>query len=185
MTQLSISKIRTDGGTQPRAELDLSVVGEYAEAMERGVDFPPISVVYDGEEYWLYDGFHRLRAAMKRERETIEAEVEQGTQEDAVWRSLAANKDHGLRRSQKDKRRAIKRALKHTHGAESSDRSIARHVGVSPKTVSKYREQLTGVEIPQVDERKGSDGKTYDTSNIGSSSGTPEAVVTPCTRGWS
>ena len=87
---LKIDRIRLDGGTQPRSTIDMDVVADYAEAMERGDEFPPVSVIYDGNDYWLYDGFHRVRAAEKRGEFQIRAEVEQGTREDAVWKSLAS-----------------------------------------------------------------------------------------------
>jgi N6-adenosine-specific RNA methylase IME4/ParB-like chromosome segregation protein Spo0J len=168
--ELDLTEIRTDGGTQPRAQLDGVTVSEYADAMRRGNDFPPVKVMHDGENYWLYDGFHRVQAARQIGRETIKADVEQGTKEDAQWASLAANKRHGLRRSQKDKRRAIKRALK-MRGADNSNRDIAKHVGTDHKTVGKYRRELEASgEIPQIEERTVTrDGTTYtqDTSNIG------------------
>ena len=174
-TELKIHELRIDGGTQPRAMLDGPTVMEYAETMERGVELPPVSVMYDGENYWLYDGFHRVKAAQNIDRTTIRAEIKQGTKEDAQWESLAANKAHGLRRSQADKRRVIKRALK-GWGSNKSDRAIARHVGCSPTTVGKYREDLS-VQIGQIEEREVTrNGKTYtqDTSNIGTSQDTPD-----------
>lgn len=39
--ELRIADIRTDGGTQPRAELSWYVVDEYQEAMQNGATFPP------------------------------------------------------------------------------------------------------------------------------------------------
>lgn len=168
--ELDVENIRTDGGTQPRASIDGFAVNEYAEAMERGDQFPPIEVVYDGTDYWLYDGFHRLRAVKKLGRDTIHAHVEQGTKEDAQWRSLGANKAHGLRRSQEDKQRAIKRALK-GWGTDKSDRQIARHVGCSHRTVNKYRDELElSGQIAQIEERevtRDDTNYTQDTSNIG------------------
>jgi len=173
-TDLKISEIRMDGETQPRSQIDTVTVTEYAEAMERGDKFPPVSVIYDGDDYWLYDGFHRVRAAEKRGEFQIRAEVEQGTREDAVWKSLAANKRHGLRRSQADKRRAIKRALKEW-GQEYSDNRIAQHVGCDHKTVGKYRREIADdLGNSQVKERTGSDGRTIDISNIGSGSSTSD-----------
>jgi hypothetical protein len=47
MTQkktLKIEEVRLDGGTQARAELNLPVVAEYAEAIARGEQFPPIAL---------------------------------------------------------------------------------------------------------------------------------------------
>ena len=171
--ELPIADLRTDGGTQPRAYLDGPTVMEYADAMERGVQLPPVQVMYDGEDYWLYDGFHRVKAAQNIDRTTIRAEVEQGTQEDAQWASLAANKDHGLRRSQADKRRAIRQALK-GWGEEKPDREIANHVGVSRRTVWKHAQELSASceNYTRQDKRKVTrNGTTYtqDTTNIGRS----------------
>lgn len=164
METLQISDLRTDGGTQPRATLDGPTVMEYAETMERGVELPPVKVMHDGKDYWLYDGFHRVKAAQNIGRTTIRAEVEKGTRNDAQWASLAANKDHGLRRTQADKRRAIKQALK-GWGAEYSDNQIAKHLGVAQSTVSRYRRSLN--ESLSQAKRTGADGRTIDTTNIG------------------
>lgn len=170
MTKLRIDEIRRDGGTQPRAQLDGVTVSEYADAMERGNTFPPVKVMHDGDNYWLYDGFHRVQAAQKIGREEIDADVEQGTKQHAQWASLAANKRHGLRRDEKDKRRAVKRAIK-MRGASCSNNQISKHVGVDDKTVAKYRRELESTsEIPKSTERKGADGRTQDTSNIGGQS---------------
>jgi len=55
--QLDLSKIRTDGGTQPRTRLYEDVVSEYREAVEDGAEFPPVTVFHDGADYWLADGY--------------------------------------------------------------------------------------------------------------------------------
>jgi hypothetical protein len=60
---IPIANIRLDGGTQPRAVLDFEAIEDYAEAMGAGMKFPPVVVFYDGENYWLADGFHRVKAA--------------------------------------------------------------------------------------------------------------------------
>jgi hypothetical protein len=64
-TLLSLDAIRLDGGTQPRAGLDDALVQEYAEAPREGAAFPAVTVYYDGEAYWLADGFHRYHAASR------------------------------------------------------------------------------------------------------------------------
>ena len=63
-TKLLISQIRRDGGTQPRAAINQDTVNEYREDMKNGDKFPPVIVFYDGEIYWLADGFHRIEAAL-------------------------------------------------------------------------------------------------------------------------
>lgn len=62
-SEVKLASIRLDGGTQPRAELREDVIEDYAEAMRAGAVFPPVVVYFDGEAYWLADGFHRVKAA--------------------------------------------------------------------------------------------------------------------------
>ncbi len=167
--QLELSKIRLDGGTQPRAQLSIEVIYDYAEQMRLGTKFPPIVVFHDGKDYWLADGFHRVAAANRaRPGEFVEAEVMQGTQSDAQWYSCSVNKDHGLRRTNEDKVRAVKRALRHPQGARRSDREIAWHVGVADRTVGKYRAEMEATgQIGRFTDRTGSDGRTINTALIG------------------
>lgn len=168
---LSIADIRLDGGTQPRAVLDFEAIEDYAEGMSAGVKFPPVVVFYDGDNYWLADGFHRVKAAYAAGFDTVQAEIQQGTLEEAQWYSFSANRNNGLRRTTQDKQRAIKAALTHGRGIALSDRQIARHVGVDQKTVTNWRGQLlASEEIPQIGARTVSRrGKAYQqkTSNIG------------------
>lgn len=149
---LPIDGIRMDGGTQPRAVLDFDAVEDYAEAMGAGAKFPPVAVFYDGSEYWLADGFHRVKAAYAAGFDTIECELHQGTLEDAQWYSFSANRANGLRRTNTDKQRAVKSALLHVKSRELSDHQIARHVGIDVKTVGNWRERLS-MEIPQISAR--------------------------------
>jgi len=170
---IAIDKIDRGAGTQSRAGLHGPTVYDYAEAMEAGDHFPPIDLIYDGANYYLKDGFHRVAAAVQAGLKTFEANVEQGTLQDAQWASYAVNATHGLRRSREDTRRAIIAALKHPNGAGKSNREIARHVGVDHVTVGTCREQLqSSGEIHQIEtrqvERKGST-YTQNTSNIGAS----------------
>lgn len=136
-------EIRTDGGTQPRVKLSEEVCRDYAERMKDGASFPPIEIYYDGENFWLADGFHRLKAhKTARPEELVECRVHKGTLEDARWHSYGVNKTHGLRRTNEDKSQAVKAALQHPNGVEKSDREISDHVGVSHPFVAKVRGQL-------------------------------------------
>lgn len=162
--QLPISQIRLDGGTQPRTALDFDAVEDYAEAMGAGAKFPPVAVYYDGENHWLADGFHRLKAAFAAGFDTIACELRQGTLEDARWHSFSANKTNGLRRTNEDKQRAVKAALLHPHAAGMSNNAIARHVGVDEATVRNWRARLSASsEIPKMATRTVTRlGKTYE-----------------------
>ena len=166
-----LDAIRLDGGTQPRGGINDDYVTELVEALQAGVTLPPVDIMYDGEIYWLFDGFHRVAAHRKADFYLVPANIHQGTQADAQWRSYAANQTHGLRRSNEDKQRAIKAALRHPNGAQMPDREIARHLGVDHKTVGGWREKLQASgEIPQMTERTVTrDGVQYaqNTANIG------------------
>lgn len=168
VTALEIARIRRDGGTQPRQGMNEDVVSDYVAALADGVQFPPIDVMFDGADYWLYDGFHRIESHLRSGRTEIAARVVPGTLEEAQWRSYAANQSHGLRRSTADKERAIRSALKHPKAPGMSDNLLAKHLGVSDKTVTKYRTEMQSAsEIPKLTTRTGADGKTYETANIG------------------
>ena len=157
---LPLSAIRLDGGTQPRAEIDQLVVDEYCEALKAGVKLPPVDVFFDGETYWLADGFHRVAAHGLAELKKIVVDVLQGTREDAVWFSAGANRGHGLRRTNADKRRAVLTALHHPRG--KSSRAVAEHVGVSPDFVARLRADLSSKDTSRATARvEGRDGKSY------------------------
>jgi hypothetical protein len=161
--------IRLDGGTQPRAKIDQAVCDEYGERMKAGDKFPSIDVFFDGENYWLTDGFHRLHAyVMALPGEAIECNVFQGTLADAQWYSYSVNKAHGFRRTNRDKDRALQAALAHPNGASQSDRQIAEHVGVSHEMVRTHRpKEVSDCQPLTVRPRTGRDGRTINTANIG------------------
>ena len=140
MQEVLIAKIRTDGGVQSRAAINDEYVKELAEIVQAGKRLPPVSVYNDGTDLWAADGFHRLAAHEQAGKKTIRAEIHKGGQADAAWASCGANQEHGLRRTNSDKRRAVEMALKMRPTA--SDRAIAEHVGVHVNTVAQARRQL-------------------------------------------
>jgi hypothetical protein len=181
--RLDTDLIRIDGDTQPRAELDSRLIKEYAELMRAGAAFPAVSVFYDGQNYWLADGFHRFHAWCRvRAGQPIKADVFQGSLEDARWHSYGVNLAHGLRRTNADKERAVRRALEHPKALLLSNRRIAEHCGVTGNTVARYRRELeSAVSLSPIGElsnhllntaharlRMGRDGRIINTARIGS-----------------
>lgn len=169
IVDMDLDAIRTDGDTQPRAGIDATLVAEYAERMKAGDEFPPLDVVFDGTAYWLVDGFHRLAAAREVGIKKILVAPRKGTLEEARWSSFAANRSHGLRRTNADKAWAVQRALRAKPNL--SDRQIAEHVGVSAPMVATYREKLgASVKVLQMKTRTVTrSNKVYKqkTANIG------------------
>lgn len=141
--EIELARLSTNGGTQPRAEINDMIVEAYAEDMLTGAEFPPVVVFYDGDNYWLADGFHRVQAARKAKCIFIKADVRQGTRRDAVLFSVGANATHGLRRSNTDKRRAVEVLLRDEEWQQWSDREIARRCAVHHTFVGRVRKETS------------------------------------------
>lgn len=171
MKTIDPTLIKRDFAYYPRAEVNEEVVAEYVEAMKRGDEFPPVLLYWDGktEVYTLADGFHRFQAWQTINPSAfIPAKIKLGTDETARWAAIGANQDHGLRRTNADKRRAVELALLHPKGVNKSNRLIARYVGVDEGTVRNVRYDLEATaEIPQSYLREGADGRLIDTAQIG------------------
>jgi len=151
---IGLDAIRIDGGTQSREKIDEAVVGEYAGLIGDGVSFPAVRVYFDGVSHYLADGFHRYHAHRKAGKGAIEADVEKGTLRDAVLYSLGANHEHGLRRTNADKRKAVQAMLDDFEWQEWSNGEIARRCHVSDFLVSTLR----GDSAPAVRKFKMADG---------------------------
>lgn len=167
---VEIAKIRRDGGTQPRAQLYDEVVAEYAEDMKQGAEFPPVTIFFDGEEYWLADGFHRVSAKEAIGKKEVISEVHSGTQRDAVLYAAGANATHGLRRTNADKRRAVERLLRDFEWRRWSDSAIAKQCGVSHTLAWKMRSELGFIDSESPSGvRIGINKRLINTSKIGKS----------------
>ena len=128
---LNLAAIRIDGGTQSRVAINQDAVAEYAQVITDGDTLPAITVFFDGADYWLADGFHRLFANKSAGKVSVLADVLTGTCRDAILYSLAANTVHGLRPTNEDKRKAVGIMLADPEWSLLSSREIAKHCGCS------------------------------------------------------
>jgi hypothetical protein len=138
MELLKLSDIRLDGKTQFRKLINEDRVKLYKERMLEDESFPPIQVVFDGTNYWMWDGFHRY-FAVKSFASSIEAVVTLGTQKDAIRLARGANGDHGLERTDDEKRAIVLDALDDPDNEGMSAREIARQCRVSHTLVLKMQ----------------------------------------------
>jgi len=169
---LPISSIRRDGGTQIRVEFNEATADEFAERLMDGGELPPVTVFFDGTEYWLADGFHRMRAHERSWREEIAAEVVEGSLREAILHAVGANASHGIRRSDRDKRNAVETLLKDEEWRANGFRWIARKAAVADSFVRKVYAELSAFEaqIRKPDARaveRGTSSYTMNTANIG------------------
>ena len=165
-------KIRRDGGTQARTSICEETVQEYADLLdaEPPTKFPPLIVFRDDAgDYWLADGFHRLLAHLRRScsRRAFCVKCEQAHARTALWYAIGANRSHGLKRTNADKRKAVEMALAHPNGTKLSDRQIAEHCGVGRDLVGEVRQARLSDSDSQSSMRTGADGRTTNTANIG------------------
>lgn len=152
-----LAKIRTDGGTQMRAALDEDTVEQYIEAMRAQGgwgEFPAAVIYYDGSQYWLADGFHRVEALRRLDgaEVNVPADVRSGERRDAILHAASANSTHGLRRTHADKRRSVETLLRDSDWSSWSDREIARRCAVGHQLVARLRAVLASLDENPVTE---------------------------------
>jgi len=147
--KVTLSKIKIDANTQSRVKINQEMIDEYAEAIEEGEKFPPITLFNDGISFYLADGFHRFFAHQKLGLIDIESDILRGTARDARLYSFGANANHGLRRSIEDKRKAVMEMLDDFEWSEWSDREIAKHCSVTHPFVAKMRQRIAEPAQPE------------------------------------
>jgi hypothetical protein len=140
--EIRLNEIRMDGSTQPRSNIDLFAVSQYADEMRSGAQFPDVILFYDGSDFWLADGFHRVQAAVDAGLNAINADVRQGTRRDALLFSAGANVSQGMRRTKEDERRAALTLLNDKEWRKWSDEKIARQCGVDEEMVRAMRSSV-------------------------------------------
>jgi hypothetical protein len=162
--RIKLEKIRLDGGTQPRKEIDEPLVQHYTEVLLDGKDkFPPIDLWFDSKSYWPSDGFHRFHAHKRAGFKDIEANVYQGTKRDAFLACLKANGKHGKPRTPDERRYVVQMALEDIELGEKTDSEIALICDVSSMTVGRVRKALGLEKTVRVDKK----GRKVDVTNMG------------------
>lgn len=121
---------------------------------ESEIKLPPIIV--HRSTMRVIDGMHRVRAAMLRGSDTIEARFFDGDDEGAFVLAVKANTTHGLPLSMTERRLAALRIMRSY--PQWSDRATALATGLSHKTVAGIRQRASG-DIPQLHSRIGRDGR--------------------------
>lgn len=161
---VQLSDIVLDRETQIRVDMCDETIQRYFDVMENEKalgKFPPILLFRDADEtLWLADGYHRVKAAMRRGFPTICAVIIAGTKADAILAAVEANARNGLRLKNVDIHRAVEMIL-HAH-PEKSTTAIAELVQCGQSTVDRIRRQLTqagNLKLPET--VIGKDGKSY------------------------
>jgi ParB-like chromosome segregation protein Spo0J len=146
---LPIASISRDMDLVCRASgINKRTVAEYSASMKAGASFPPVVVFDNGKgSSWLADGFHRCAAAEAAGLVDIAVDVRKGSRRDALLYAASANSQHGLRRTNADKRRAVLLLIEAF--PKWSDRKIGAAAGVHNETVAAGRKQVTESVTPE------------------------------------
>jgi hypothetical protein len=121
---------------------------------ESDATLPPIAV--HRPTMRVIDGMHRLRAAIERGEQHIDARFFDGDIEHAFVLAVQANVAHGLPLSRADRTAAATRILRDF--PDWSDRAIAEVTGLSHKTIATIRRRTSG-DVSQSHTRIGRDGR--------------------------
>jgi len=148
LTKLALNDIVFDLRAQSRAAMNENTVEEYCGLMREGVKFPPSTVFYDGTEYRVGDGFHRLAAMKMAGIEETECKVKPGTWRDALFFSLKSNQQHGLPRNNADKRKMVELILQDPEwSVKYSGRKLAKRCGVIHTLVQNIKKEIEGTSL--------------------------------------
>lgn len=141
---IKIEEILATAATQMRKKLDRTTIKEYVEAAKNGAVFPPVVVFCEkgGDRHILADGFHRLHAFVDAEIATVKAEVREGGQRDAMVYAMGCNEQHGLRRTNADKRFAVEMLLKDPELMQLSQKEMAEICRVTRQTIGRVRDDM-------------------------------------------
>jgi ParB/Sulfiredoxin domain len=172
--RLKLSLLLTDAGTQTRSEINPATVEEYSAEHKNGAKFPPMVAFYDKakDDYYLVDGFHRHAALEWNGVKEYAVDVLTGDLKAAIKFALGRNNEHGLRRTNEDKRYAVKIGLREF--PDLSARELAKICAVSDPFVLELKkvQVLTVSTCPPRKPNKtanscpprrvtGADGKSY------------------------
>ncbi len=147
-SELLISEIRRDGGTQLRGGTIEETLEAYALAITAGDVLPPVTAFRDADgELWLADGFHRVEAHLRAGKAVIAVKILTGSKRDALLHAVGCNAAHGLPRTNADKRRAVTTLLADPEWSQWSDRQIADRCRVDGKTVGSARLAMATAEF--------------------------------------
>ena len=168
---IEISRIKTDGGTQPRVSTHQETVAEYREAYKAGIKMPPVTLFLTAQiTGWLMDS-----TALGGKRSRSDGDLRGNPSGNAARCDLVfavGEQQAGLRRTNADKRKAVQTLLDDPEWARWSDHEVARRCAVSANFVGDVRKSICNPIIDSDQETARTvqrNGTTYEqkTANIG------------------
>jgi uncharacterized ParB-like nuclease family protein len=173
LTQIRVKQLALTDCWQSRVLTSSEVIEEYAEALRRGEELPPIDACFDGKIYWPWDGLHRGHAHVRAKRATMWANVIPGDRRKAQWLALSSNDDNrGFKLTIDDRKYRVRTMLTDDKWYATPHGEIAKICRVHLNTVKKINKEIQDQQTKrQTNKRRKVErnGTTYemDTTNIG------------------
>ena len=183
--EIRIDEIKADFEAYAyRDNLDGETVTRYQQIID---DLPPVDVFNTEEGLILAGGYHRLEAHRQEGRETITANIHQGTVFEAKMFACKANAQHGLNMTASERKRSRRDFIKFNLERDPlmSNVELAQaYGGCNTSTIQRDRKVLEADgEVETTTQRKGADGRIINTSSIGEST-SANALVTLSLDAW-
>jgi uncharacterized Zn-finger protein len=136
-----LADIDFDASPVVRAQVHTDAIADYAEAYKSKAQMPlPVLFQANGDKHLLVgDGRHRLEALRSIGKKAMECDVKSGSAEDAFRYALSANGNHGIRRTNADKRLCVELAAR--CWSKLSTKEMAEICAVSEGFVNSVRRQ--------------------------------------------
>lgn len=148
LQQVDPTELVLDNDLQMR--IDIPPIDEYVQLIQDNDNAYPFDkpvrafkIKGKGEKLFVVNGFTRTRAAVKAGMKLVPVECSSGTMEDAIREACGSNSDHGYRRTNADKRRAVVVAMA-TFGKDLAVAKVAEICKVSHTYVHQLKHELTG-----------------------------------------
>ncbi len=133
-------------GTQSRKQISEKTVNDIREDIRDSNPIPPIVIFFDEKDYWVGDGYHRLKAHLKEKRDIINADVRLGSKDDALRFNIETNASADQTRwTNADKRNAVTMLLESGGSAvvtRARAEEIASMAKCHPRLVWKWKAEL-------------------------------------------
>lgn len=175
---VDVAAITRDPAFQTRKAMLPQTERRYANEMQAGMKFPPVSLADIDGTLYLTAGWHRMGAAADiNGHPAVEATVRKMSKMDALWEAAASNLKHGQPITAREKRDVLRtyiKAGKHKAGGEivKSYRDIAAELGIKLGTLYRWM----AADHPHTFKAMGKDGTPRENSGPPEIDPDPEAV---------
>ena len=134
---VAVSLLKLDERLQCRESVPEETIRAYEDGWREKIEFPPVEAFEVDGELYVTDGFCRVLSAQNVGKSKVPCLVRKGSWQDAVAAACGANSQHGLPRTNADKRKAATMAI--LEFGDKPNREIARICGVSHTYIDNLR----------------------------------------------